>query len=499
MSVDLTTEPSRGTEPSWEHRRGGRWTPDVPAPVIGLLAALVGVMIGLFGGTGTSNLPLVTFVCAPTQVATFIVLRNHILRRSKSLCIAIGFSWLVYFTFRLLLTQYDRQNPNEQEFVRAAGDDAFIWAWYISTIALIGFALGAAFIGAGKPSRRYVPDLSVKTLMWFAVVGLLGRTGMVFGGINSGFIENIMSLYLLAFAALGYHSVTMPEIRPKLYTLVGVASSLGILTSFKEAAIIPIVALAVGISSAGFKIGKGKMAVLIGAGLMMFLLIQGNRVAFDEGDSIPLYEAPFVAFTTYDFEAGVTAEPDRTFLEANSQIVKGMSRRFGGVTSIVILYERVPEHNEHLGGRSLWQPAVSAVPVVSGYFDLEFRVLSMGRYFTQTFMAPDQPDNASSQAITMLGDFWLNFGDAGVFIGFVIWGLAIGKLDRMFPPITATRVGAMVYLGHILIGVERNVAFLGVNAAIRLTVLLLVLRGVARWGDAEGPTKQLLGQASGRR
>ena len=460
---------------------------------------MVGVIIGLFGGSGTSNLPLVTMICAPAQVATFIIIRNKILKRSKGLCIAIGFSWMIYFTFRLLLTQYDRQNPNEQELVRAAGDDAFIWAWYISTVALIGFALGAAFIGAGKPSRKYVPDLSIGTLMWFGIVGLLGRTGMVFGGINSGFIENIMSLYLLAFAALGYHSVTMPEIRPKLYTLVGVASSLGILTSFKEAAIIPIVSLAVGISSAGFKMGKGTSFALVGAGLMMFLTIQGNRVAFDEGDSIPLYEAPLVAFTTYDFEAGVTAEEDRTLLEANAQIVKGMSRRFGGITSIVILYERVPEYNDHLGGQSLWQPAVSAIPVVSGYFDLEFQVLSMGRYFTRTFMAPDQPDNASSQAITMLGDFWLNFGDAGVFIGFIIWGLAIGKLDRTFAPVTATRVGAMVYLGHILIGVERNVAFLSVNASIRLTVLLLVLRGVARWGDVEGSTKRMLGQASGRR
>lgn len=495
MSTALRPPPD---VPAWAHHRRARWSPHVPAPVLVGVAILVGVLIGVYQGTGTSDLPLVTLVCLPTQIATFVVIRKYILRRSKGLCVAIGFAWLIYFTLRMVLTQYDRGNVNEQEFVRAAGDDAFIWAWIISTVGLIAFAIGAALAGAEKPSQKYLPDLSVDTLMWFAVVGLLGRTGMVFGGINSGFIENIMSLYLLAFAALGYHSVTMPEIRRKLYTLVAIASSLGILTSFKEAAIIPIVSLAVGISSAGFKISKGKMAVLVGAGLMMFLTIQGNRVAFDEGDSIPIYEAPLVAFTTYDFEAGVTAEPDRSFTEANLQIVKGMSRRFGGVTSIVILYERVPEHTDHVGGRSLWQPAVSAIPVASGYFDLEFSVLSMGRYFTQNFYAPDQPDNASSQAITMLGDFYLNFGNAGVFIGFLIWGLMIGKLDRLFPPITATRVGAMVYLGHILIGVERNVAFLGVNSAIRVTVLLLVLRGVARWGDPLEPTKRMVGAGTSR-
>ncbi len=465
------------------------------APLFVLVAAALtlGVGIGVFLGSGDSSLPLVTLVCAPLQIALFVVLRRFIAMRRMALTVTIGFAWMVYFTLRMLVTQSDRTNLNENEIVRAAGDESFVWAWLLSTAALAAFAAGAALVGAGKPSAKFVPDLSIDTLFWFATIGLFGRTAMVFGNVASGFIENIMSLYLLAFAALGYHSVTVPNVRRRLYVLVAIASSLGVLTSFKEAAVIPIAALAVGMAGAGVKLGPKRVGLMLGLGLAVFLAIQGNRFAFDDGEPISLFEGPIVALTKYDFESGVRAEPGRTTLDAATSVAKGMSRRFGGVTAVILLREQVPGEIDHLGGDSIWQPAVSAIPVVSGQVDLDFRILSLGRYFTTTFIAPDQQENTSSQAITMLGDLYLNFGDAGVLIGFLLWGVFVGGIDRTFPPTSATRVGAIVYLGHVLIGIERNVAYLGVNVAIRLTILLLVLRGVARWGDRMDTPSRVLG------
>ena len=90
------------------------------------------------------------------------------------------------------------------------------------------------------------------------------------------------------------------------------------------------------------------------------------------------------------------------------------------------------------------------------------------------------------------GDLYLNFGNVGVVLGMLAWGLAIGRLDKLVGPTSATRVGALVYLGHVLIGVERNVAYLFVNGAIRVMVLLLVLRAVARWGSREVAPRRLV-------
>ncbi len=482
MTAEIFHRSARGDQAAW--------APQNPRFVLLGLAAVVGLAVNEFLGSSSSDLPVVTLICLPIQVFTVVQLRRNVVKRSMALSVGFGMAWLVYFTLRLILTQLDRNNVNEQSVVLAAGDDAFVWAWIVTTIGLVAFAAGVTIAGAGKPSAKFLPDLNIDTLFWFGTVGLGGRAVMVFGGINSGFIENIVSLYLLAFAALGFHSVSLPAVRRRLYVLVAFASMLGVLTSFKEAAIVPIAALALGIAAAGLRVAGTRKVMLVAAGLLVFLTIQGSRIAFDEGDEISIIEAPLVGFTTYDFEAGVTAEPDRSFLEVNLQIAKGMSRRFGGVSSIVILHEKVPAETPFLGGDSLWQPALSAVPVVSGYFDLDFAILSLGRYFTQTFVAPDQPDNPSSQAITMLGDFYLNFGEAGILVGFLLWGIMVGKLDRLFVPTSATRVGAVAYLGHVLIGIERNVAFLGVNTAIRVTVLLLVLRGVARWGTYEPLTAQ---------
>jgi len=469
-----------------------RWRPTLPTPIFVLGAIACGLGVGSILSSSSSDLPIVTLVCLPIQIGLFLFLSRYVMRRGLALSVWIGFAWIVYFTVRMVFTQADRGNLNENSLVRAAGDDAFVWAWIVTTLGLAAFVLGVAISDGRRPSTRSVPDFNTKTLLGFATIGLLGRYAMVFGGIASGFIENIMSLYLLAFGALGYHAVTNPSVRRPLYTLVGLASMVGIVTSFKEAAIIPIAALAIGMAAAGFKVGGKRVALMVGFGFFVFLTVQGNRVAFDEGESVPIYMGAISAFTDYDLESGVRADPDRGLNDAVVDTMQGMSRRFGGVTSIIVVYERVPNDVEFLGGKSLWQPAASSVPMLPAHLDLEFQVLSMGRYFTTTFIAVDQEENASSQAITMLGDLYLNFGNVGVVLGMLAWGIAIGRLDKLVSPTSATRVGALVYLGHILIGVERNVAYLFVNGAIRVMVLLLVFRAVARWGQRETSASRLV-------
>jgi len=447
--------------------------------------AASGVLAGWAATSSASALMLLAIAGTAAQVAGYLLLVKVVLRRGIAVSASIGLAWLVYFTFRLGLTQMDRDNLNENIAVRGAGDGAFVWAWLLTTLCLYAFVLGVKVGGASRlPNRRRV-DLSTRSLLVLATVGLLGRYAMVFGGIQSGFIESIMSLYLLAFGALGYHSVTNRAIRRPLYALVTMASVVGILTSFKEAAVIPIAALLVGVAAAGVKVSKTKLVGLMLLGVWVFLTVQGNRVAFDLGDDVPIYEAAVAAITDYNIESGLRGRPGRPPNEAAWDVVQGLSRRFGGVTGIIVLHEKVPRETEFQNGKSIWQPILSSVPLAPNYVHLEFPQLSLGRYFTTEFIADNPDDNLSSQAITMPGDLYLNFGFWGAVIGMGLWGVATGRIDRTFPPTSATKVGVIVFVGHILIGVERNVGFLAVNGAIRVTLVLLLLRAAARWGERQ--------------
>ena len=217
----------------------------------------------------------------------------------------------------------------------------------------------------------------------------------------------------------------------------------------------------------------------------MILTVQGGRVAHDLGDEVPIYRAGVAAITDYNIESGQRGRDGRTPNEAAWDVVQGMSRRFGGVTGIIVLHEKVPEEKPFLDGLSIWQPVLSSVPLATNYIHLEFPQLSLGRYFTVEFIAENPDENLSSQAITMPGDLFLNFGFWGAVIGMSLWGVMAGKLDRTFPPTSATKVGVIVYLGHILIGVERNIGYLTVNTAIRVTLVLFLLRAAARWGSRQ--------------
>lgn len=367
-----------------------------------------------------------------------------------------------------------------------------MWAWVLTTMCLFAFVLGVKLGGASKPPTRQRVDLNAKSLMVLAVVGLLGRYGMVFGGIESGFIESIFSLYLVAFGALGYHSVRDRSLRRPLYTMVALASVAGILISFKEAAVIPIAALMVGMAAAGVEVSKKKLFGLIALGIWVFLTVQGNRIAYDLGDDVPIYRAAVDEVTEYNIESGLRGRPGRPPVEAATDIVQGLSRRFGGVTGIIVIHEKVPSEKPYLNGLSIWQPVVSSIPIAPNFINLEFPQLSLGRYFTVEFIADNPDENLSSQAITMPGDLYLNFGFWGAVLGLGLWGVAMGKLDRTFPPSSATKVGVIVYLSHILIGVERNIAFLTVNAAIRVTLVLLLLRAAARWGERQSGARAVI-------
>ena len=455
----------------------------IPAMVIPTVAAVTcGLSVGWLLNSDPSRLAVVTVACLFVQIGLVAILSRRVLRRGLALGVWVSSAWLVYFTLRLVVTQIDRANLNEHFLVRQAGDDVFIWAWLVTTIGLAAFVLGVALSGPAKRTVRHVPNLGVNTLLGLATMGVVGRYLMVFGHINSGILENLTSLYLFAFAALGYHTATVPSVKRPLYLLVAMASALGIVTTFKEAAVIPIAALAVGIAARGLKIRRRSLVLIAGFGLLAFLTVQGNRVAFDVGDSRPIYSGAVGALFDYDLEAGVRADPDRSLIGGVSDTVQAVSRRFGGVTSIMVVHERVPQDVAFLRGQSLWEPALSSVPVVPIYVDLEFTALSLGRYFSTNFIAVDQDDNTASQAITIVGDLYLNFGNAGVVIGMLVFGLITGGLDRIVGPLTPTHVGGLAYLGQIFISIERNVAYVAVNGAIRVVLLLLLLRAVTRWG-----------------
>jgi hypothetical protein len=251
------------------------------------------------------------------------------------------------------------------------------------------------------------------------------------------------------------------------------ACCLAILLGFKELAVLPVVAWVIGHFSAGRRlitfatVGVGLLA------LLFFLGIQSQRDAALYGERSDFIGATLHGLTEYDYPTGLRRH--KTGLDIPLNALASVSSRVRGADSLLVLRAKVPDRVPFQDGRSLWQPIISSIPGLSKVLQVDFPQLSLGRYFNTTFWSLRPTQDLSSQPVTVPGDFFLNFGAAGVVAGLALVGFVYGVIDRRTPVCSATSAGLFAYAAIPLLSIERNVAYLLVTGVIRYSLGLLLV------------------------
>ena len=158
-----------------------------------------------------------------------------------------------------------------------------------------------------------------------------------------------------------------------------------------------------------------------------------------------------------------------------SNLLGGVVDRTAGADALMVLRAKTPSVIPFQRGKTIWEPAASAVPGADSALGIELTQLSLGRYFATRFWSLNPNEDRSAQAITMPGDLYLNFGGIGVALGMLAFGLLVGFVDRAFTSTTAFGAGVLAYVGIHLFSVESNVAYVLVTSAIRLGVVFVLL------------------------
>ncbi|MBK9180732.1 MAG: hypothetical protein IPM45_14425 [Acidimicrobiales bacterium] len=383
--------------------------------------------------------------------------------------------WFVYFPLRLLVLQSDRSSPYVHPIVRSSTDADLVWAWLVSTLGLAALVLGGWVVQRVRfPSPRPRAKLLRADYVLFAVIGLAIGVALPLLGATSGFLSNVAQLALFGTAGLVFIDVRARRVRLASVVVLVVALLLGAASSFKEATVLPVVAWGIGALAATGKV-RTRLLVLLGiVALVGYLGVEGRRIAYQAGESPDLLTAAWRAATAYDLRIGRPTDAPFSGLDAVGNVARGISRRVSGPESLLLLREKVPDEIPFQRGRSLVQPALSIVPGIERVIPLEYRQLSLGRYFTVNFWSLQPREDPSSQALTVPGDGYLNFGLFGLVGVSMMFGLAIGLYDRRYPPDDAFGVAMFAFAGLVALGIERNVAYVLVTLVIRVGVAELL-------------------------
>ena len=453
------------------------------AVVIALLA-LAGV--GLLSTRVTWSLAAMAVAGTVVQVAVAWALIRSSAHRA-SLTSAFAVAWLVMFTFRLVQISVAPDLRYHHPAVFGADDATKMQFWALTTGALVVFWLGV------EAARRIVPakPLAEVTMPRHAVVALfyvfLGISyALALSGLNLGFLANLAQFYLFVIAYASYRSAqARRSIGPEL-AVVFAASLLALMLGYKEFAILPVLAWLIGQWAARTRVvSAGALAVVL-IGAVFYVGIQAQRTADVLGEDASFVPAVRRGLTEYDLATGTYLHKEGPDIVYNA--VAAVGARLAGVDSLFVIDSRTPAVLPFQGGRSLWQPALSTLPGTSSLLSPDFSSLSLGRYFTIRYWSLRPDTDASSQAITIAGDFYLNWGSAGVIGGLLVFGLLYASIDQRTPVSSATAAGLFAFAALPMLAIDRNVAYLLETAAIRyamgLAMIALLRRWSARWSDA---------------
>jgi len=431
------------------------------------LGALIPILIVLL-----SRLAVAT-VCCVLVYGLLIVWARRQCGRWLGLLPMVSVLWIIYYPVRLLRIELDRNDPLLHPAVRRATDGDLTWVWVISTAGLAMLLFGAWVVGQVRLVRAAKIDhLRRPAFTTLSIVGLAVALGTLTFHVSSGILSNVGPIALIGLAGLGFLDAQRGRTSYRTVSLVAIALLVGALAGFKELATLPAIAWGIGLV-AGRRSSIRPRTVLAVAAIALFAYIgvAGQRIARPLGEPTDLPHAAFNSLTRYDLESGVVHKNGNHGWGIIGNVASGLSRRSSGVEALVILRETVPNRVNYQGGRTLVLPLLTVFPGSKDFTgDTPFSTLSLGRYYSQNFYSLNPGTDPSSQAITLSGDLYLNFGIVGVIVGLFLIGTLVGAFDRRYPPTSAFSAGLLAYAGTQAIGLERNVAYVLVTVFIRLAI-----------------------------
>jgi hypothetical protein len=427
----------------------------------------------LFAVSGANNALAATTVLS---LAVYVLLLGALFFTSpRFLCVGnvFGVFWAIWFPARLLVIQADRHSIALHPVVSAASDGELVVVWLLSLFGFAAFAVGVLVVRrrrSGVPPASLVPNLRRSAFLLIAVAGLVASWVQLLAHVQSGILGEAANVFLLGIAGAAFVDARDRRWSWAVPVLVGAGVLLGTVAWFKGNAMAPVLAWAIGSVLGGLQITRLRILLAVVIGLGAFAGVQGQRLT---GGSNPITGARAALFD-YDLTTGLPEHQPNAGAAA-SNLFAGVMNRTAGADGVLVVRAKTPSTIPFQRGRTLWQPAATVVPGARVLLDGDMSQLSLGGYFATQFWSVDPAGDRSAQAITMPGDFYLNFGVLGVALGMLGVGLLIGLVERRFPSGTAFGAGVLAYAGLPLVTVDSNVAYALVTAGMRLGVVFVVL------------------------
>jgi len=424
--------------------------------------------------------PWLCVLCVLAQLAILVLVWREV-RRLLSLVSLVALSWFFYYTVRMVTIMVATTDTYDHPAVANADEQLRAEIWIGSTCALAVFAAGMLWGRAVSRPRTFGPltHSAEPVLRWIGFVGVLGTAAFNTVGIESGILGNILQSYLFAIAGLMFISARRRRYLPADIVLVFLAVALGILLNFKEPAVSALLAALIGYLAAGRRIRIRVLVVGCLVGVVMFSGIQAQRIArVQDPSSAAQGPEQFVSsftdgFTRYNLAYGTAEEQSGISLLTNPFL--GVLNRVKASDALFALRARVPDEIPFQEGKTLVEPTLSALPVPLP-FALDFNQLSLGRYFSLNFWSLNPDSDQSSQALTVVGDLYLNWGWTGVIVVMPLFGFATGLIDRRYLTSSLVGAGTLAYALVPLLTLDRNIAYQVVTVGIRLVAALAIAR-----------------------
>ena len=449
-------------------------TPRLPNSISIATIGIIAVIGSYYAVQQSEDLLNISIVGTALTVLMVMLLRRIVGRRA-SVAVVFSAMWVAYFAIRMLVIQADPFDDDLYPGLRGAPRPEFLWTWMMIVCGLAVFVVGVSVARPWRASSLVIPRVSDRLLFAFGTGALALRVVIGLGRIPSGLAENVSDSYLIMLTALTARSIQTPSLARRAKTMLAFAVFAGYLSGYKEQAVVPLLAYLGGKIAGGHKMKPKSLIAGVLIGITVFISIQGARIAGEVGDPAFPPPDPITVLSKYNLESGQRLHQERTPSEALIDVGRSLSRRFGGADALVLLHRRAGKEEPYQHGKTIWQSAISILPGIASFIHLDFPVLSLGHWFSDHYVTTRPGEDPSSQAITMPGDLYLNFGTIGLLIGMAILGLMYGAIDRLFPPNTPLFAGFAFYISYPLIGLERNLAYPLVGTAIRFTVVLILL------------------------
>ena len=441
--------------------------------LVGLVVSYV-LIVASSQIVGGLPLKVASLLVSIWYVAAYIHVSRLKQRRVPTALWVMTVFWMVYYPIRLLVVMSNRQSDAVHFITYYATDADLTWVWLVSgagfTALLVGHAL-ATFV----PVNEVRASTTRGQYQGIAVAALALTMASNYVGSASGLLGNASLLYLFGIGGLAFTDASEQRLRLSTMSILGVAILLGTATSFKELAVLPVAAWMIGYFVGSPRVRWFAILTTMVLGLIGYLGVEGQRIS-SKGNIV---SAAWNALTRYDLTLKFEGDHRKSAGEMVSDITGSMSARTSGVEAMLLFRRDVPTVVPYQHGASIFEPAINIIPGVGRLHTTKFTQLSLGRWYNVNFYTSNPETDPSSQALTVMADFYLNWDVLGILIGMMLLGAAARLFDAKMPANSAFGVASFAYVGTAFAGIERNVAYYLVTIGIRVAIVaaLVVILG----------------------